>query len=73
VHETMNFQAWKQHRAEMMSEAEQNHLAKRLRAGRKQRAGARRAFALIWELKRHAGRLHKLLRALRKVGQKTEE
>jgi len=63
----MDFQIWKQRREEMMREAEQNRLARELQAARRKRA--RRTSALIWELKRHAGRLHKLLRASMKDSQ----
>ncbi len=62
----MDYQVWKQHREEMMREAEQNRLAKALRDSRKRR-GSGRTSALAWELKRIAGRLRKLLRSLRKV------
>ena len=65
----MDMQIWKQRRQEMMREVEQNRLAKALRASRKKRRGAGRAWALdwglAWELERIAGRLLKLLRSLR--------
>jgi hypothetical protein len=67
LHEMMDFQIWKQRREEVMREVEFNRLAKRLRATRKRRDDGRSS-ALVWEMKRHAGRLLKLLRALRNVG-----
>ena len=59
----MDFETWKQRREEMMREAQQNRLARALRESRK-RGGAGRASPLVWELKRGAGRLRKLLRSL---------
>jgi hypothetical protein len=61
----MDFETWKQRREEMMREAEQNRLAKALRESR----GPRRVSPLVWELKRVTGRLLKLLRSLKRVGQ----
>ena len=67
MREMMDFEIWKQHREEMMLEAEQNRLAKALRDSRKKRRGAGRAWTLAraeaWELKRIAGRLLKPLRS----------
>jgi len=62
----MDFQLWKQRREEVMREVELNRLAKRVRATHKRRAG--RISALVWETKRHAGRLLKFLTALRNAG-----
>ena len=64
--EMMDLQIWKQRREEMMYEARQNRLAKALRESRKGR-GAGRASSLAWELRRGAGRLHKLLRSSRQA------
>ncbi len=62
----MDFQSWKQCREEVMSEVELNRLAKRVRATRKRRAGRRST--LVWEMKRQAARLLKLLKTLRNAG-----
>jgi hypothetical protein len=58
----MNLQMWKQRREELMREAYQARLAKALRDSRKRR-GAGPASTLVWELRRGAGRLLKLLRS----------
>lgn len=58
---TFDFESWKQHRKEMMREAEQNRLAKELRDSRKLR-GSGRASSPVWDLQRIVGRLLKLLR-----------
>ncbi len=63
---TMDLQDCKQRREEMIREAEQNRLSKALRESRKRR-GAGRESSPAWELKRIAGRLLKLSRALRRV------
>ena len=62
----MSLELAKQRREEVMREVELERLAKRLRAARKRRAGRRSA--LVWEMKRQAGRLLKLLRAMRNAG-----
>ncbi len=62
----MSLELAKQRREEVMREVELDRLAKRLRATRKRRAGRRSA--LVWEMKRQAGRLLKLLRAMRNAG-----
>jgi len=62
----MDYQIWKQRYEEMLHEVEFNRRAKALRAPRKRRAGRRAA--LVWEIKRHAGRLFKLLRTLKNSG-----
>ena len=59
----MGIQPVRQHRDELLREAERNRQAKVLRAARKRRAGRRSG--LVWEINRHAGRLFKLLRTLR--------
>jgi hypothetical protein len=66
MHEMMDFQLWKQRREELLCEAELSRQAKALRAPRKRRAGRRSA--LVWEMKRHAERLFKLLTILRNAG-----
>ena len=67
MHEMMDFQLAKQRREEVMREVELNRRAKALRATRKRREGRRSA--LVWEMKRQAGRLLKvLLRTLRNAG-----
>ena len=53
----MDFEDSKQHREEMLREAETNRLAESLGAARKRCAS--RASLLVWELKRIAGRLPK--------------
>ena len=63
VQEMANWEAWQQHREEMVREVELNRLAKALRVGRKTRGD--RAFLLAWELRRAAGRLRKLVTALK--------
>ena len=64
----MDFEIWKQRREEMMREAQQNRPAKALRESPKRR-DPRRASPLACEPKRVTGRLLKLLRALKRVGQ----
>jgi hypothetical protein len=66
MHEMMDFQLYKQRRDELLQEAERNRHARAMRATRKRRVG--RTAALVWEIKRHAGRLFKLLRTLRNCG-----
>jgi len=66
MHEMMDFQSAKQRREEMLCEAELNRQAIALRAPRKRRAGRRSA--PVWEMKRHAERLFKLLTILRNTG-----
>ena len=56
----MDYRIWKQRREEMVREVERNRTVKALRATRKRRTGRRSA--LVWEIKRQAGRLLKLLR-----------
>ncbi len=65
----MDPQLIKQRHEELLREAETNRLAKALRATREQRTDTNRASALAWELKGVAGRLRKLLRALKDAGQ----
>jgi hypothetical protein len=60
MHDMMSLELAKQRREELLREAERNRQAKVLRAARKRRAGRRSA--LVWEIKRHVGRLLKLLR-----------
>ena len=62
----MGLELAKQRREEVMREVELDRLAKRVRATRKRRAG--RGSALVWEVKKQAGRLLKLLRAMRNAG-----
>jgi len=67
MHNMMDFQLWKQRREELLREAQLNRHTRALRATRKRRAGWRST--LVWEMKRHAGRLLKLLsRTLRSAG-----
>ncbi len=56
----MDSQLAKQRREELLREAELGRRAKALRATRK--GGAGRRSALVWEMKRYAGVLRKLLR-----------
>jgi hypothetical protein len=60
MHEMMTLELAKQRREELLREAELGRLAKALRAARKRGAGRRSA--LVWEMKRYAGGLLKLLR-----------
>ena len=60
MREMMDSRIWKQRREEMLREVELTHQARALRATRKRRAGWRSA--LVWEVKRHAGRIFKCLR-----------
>ncbi len=62
----MDYRIWRERHEELLREAETNRQARALRATRKRREGRRSALA--WEIKRHAGSLLKILRALRKVG-----
>ncbi len=67
MHEMMSLELAKQRREELLREAEMRRQAKALRATRKRRDGRRSA--LVWEMKRYAGRFLKLLRrALRNAG-----
>ena len=67
MHEMMGLEFAKRRREEMLREAEMRRQAKALRATRKRRDGRRSA--LLWEMKRYAGRFLKLLRrALRNAG-----
>ncbi len=59
MHEMMSLELAKQRREELLREAEFNRRAKALRATRKRRDGRRSA--LVWEVKRYAGGLLKLL------------
>jgi hypothetical protein len=59
----MNWEAWQQHREEMVWEVEMDRLAMALRAEHKAREG--RVFLLSWELRRAAGLLLKFARALK--------
>lgn len=63
--ESINFERWKQRREDMVREAEQNRLAKELRASHRRR-GSGRASAPAWALRGVAGRLLKLSRIPRK-------
>jgi hypothetical protein len=66
LQEMMDSQLWKQRREELLREAEMSRQAKALRAARKRRDGRRSA--VVWEIKRQAQRLLKLLRrTLRKA------
>jgi hypothetical protein len=66
MHEMMSLEFAKQRREELLREAELGRQAKALRAARKRRDGRRSA--LVWEMKRHAERLLKLLRLLTTTG-----
>lgn len=61
MHDMMDFETWKQRHEQMMRDAQQEHLAKALRASRKRhRSGG--ASSVSWEVKRIVGRLRKRLR-----------
>jgi hypothetical protein len=66
MREMMDSQLAKQRREEMLREVRRNRLVKALRDIRGRRDGRR--VALVWEIKRQAGRFLKLLRTLRNVG-----
>jgi hypothetical protein len=66
MHEMMTLELAKQRHEELLREAELSRRAKVLREARKRDAG--RTTPLAWEIKRHAGRLLKFLRTLRKAG-----
>ena len=63
----MDFEIWKHRHEEMVREAELSSLAKSLRRSRERRSPGRTS-PLVWELKKIAGRLRKLLRTIRWVG-----
>ena len=60
MHDKMAAELAKQRRQEMMREVERNRLARTARGPRKQRGDP--VSSLVWELKRAAARLRKLLR-----------
>jgi hypothetical protein len=60
LHEMMSLELAKQRREELLREAEMSRQAKALRAARKRGDGRRST--LVWEMKRCAGRLFKLLK-----------
>jgi hypothetical protein len=66
MQEMMDIPHVNQRRQEMLREAELNHQAKALRTAGKGRAG--RKSTLVWEMKRHAGRLLKRLGTLKSAG-----
>jgi hypothetical protein len=66
MREMMDSQLRKQRRQDMLREVERNRLVKALRVTRRRRTGRRSA--LVWEIKRQAGRLCKLLRLLKTTG-----
>ncbi len=67
MHEMMSLELAKQRREKLLREAELSRRAKALRAARKRGDG--RGSAVVWEMKRHAGRFVKLLRrTLRNAG-----
>jgi hypothetical protein len=66
MQEMVDIHLVEKHREEMLREVELNRQAKALRSAGKRRAGRRSA--LVWEMKRHAGRLLKLLRLMRNAG-----
>ncbi len=66
VHDMMELELAKQRREEMVREAEQRRLARAVRDSRERRRGSGLVSSLVWELKRDAGRLRKLLRYSRR-------
>ena len=60
MREMMDFQRWRQRREETLREVGRNRLVRALRAAPKRRDGRRAA--LVWEMKRQAGCLLKVLR-----------
>lgn len=68
MNEMTYHQVGRQHRREMMSEAEQEHLAKEARKNRKGRDGLSRDIRHGWKPRRLAGRLLKILRAGKNEG-----
>jgi hypothetical protein len=66
MREMIDSQLRKQRRQDMLREVERNRLVKALRVTRRCRTGRRSA--LVWKMKRQAGRLFKLLRLLKTTG-----
>jgi hypothetical protein len=66
MQEMMDLQFARQRREEILREVDTNRRTRALRATRGRRAG--RGPDLAWEMKRHAGRLLKVLGALRNAG-----
>ena len=67
LQEMMSLELAKQRREELLREAELSRRAKALRAARRRRREGRRS-TLVWEMKRYAGSLLKLVRrTLRKA------
>ena len=62
----MSFEFAKQRREELLREAEVSHRTKALRAVRRRHSGRRSS--LVWEIKRYAGSLLKLVRVMRNAG-----
>jgi len=67
MREMMDFEIWKHRHEEMLREAERRSLARSLRRSRERRSSGWIS-SLVWELKKIAGRLRKLLRTMRQVG-----
>ena len=67
MYDLMSLELAKQRREELLREAELSHQARALQATRGRRAG-RWLSVPVWEIKRHAGRLLKILRTLRNAG-----
>lgn len=63
----INLQLVKQRREDMLREAQMSRRTRALRATSEPRAG--RESTLAWEIKRHAGRVLKFLRASRNAAQ----
>jgi len=66
VHDMIERELAKQRREEMIREAERSRLVRAVRDARKRRRGSCLVSSLMWELKRDAGRLRKLLRYSRR-------
>lgn len=62
MHDMMSLELAKQHRNEILREVRSDCLVKALRAGRRRREG--KDSALVWEIKRYAGIILKVLRRI---------
>jgi hypothetical protein len=62
VHDMTQRELAKQRREEIMREVERSRLAREIRDSRERRRGSGLVSSLLWELKRDAGRLRKVLR-----------
>ena len=66
MNQMMDYELWQQRREELLREAELRRRAKALRAAHK--GDASRRSTVVWELKRQAQRLLKLLKLFKTTG-----